>query len=392
MEPAEMRVMLWPQLSMRNYETGKWHLEMDPNLMKDRAWIQATPEWDWYIFTPQDDDLSRESGKGLPKLRNVVQIPLPWAPNVQTSRINFPFKQVASAIRCFKPEAIILESPEHALPIRMIQDFYDMDFPVFSYVNYLEGRPESHKHLGTTMRFLEGAIVSDRLVFNTEGLLNYFMAKYVNPLTGFAFHNVTLWPGVYTPAEVDAEKFRIPADPPAIFYTSRLSDPKKNRHPEVFEALKSMASRKMPFQVWVGNPNDAMGEEEIRNSCPNVTKIGCNSREEYLQMVNEAAVIPTMWPQDKIYSIGYCDALAGGAMSVVAREGGGQLGGFCIPANADVPAITRALEIALLAWYDPTTRVAKQESQREWLMRERSVEENIDVMVEEVESFVGNVS
>lgn len=375
-----MRVLVWPQLSMRSYSTGLWHLEMDPNLNKDRAWARAVPQWDWEWLLPPPAQWSPESSKGLAP--GVKFSTMPWAPNVQAGRYNFPYEAVRTHLIRIAPDAMILEVPEHAPAIRTIQQAEGLDFPVFSYVNYA---PVLNYTKGDTFgRQVEGAACSERLVFNTQGLMDVWtsMAKRVHwP----GVDNVTLWPGVYSPEEIDRQDASY-SDPPAVFFTSRLSDPAKNRHPQFFEALRRVY-RTHGFQTWIGDPNRVVPEKSLRDWAPNVTRMHCTSREQYLSWMRQAAVVPCLWEQDKIYSIGFCDALASGSIAIVSASTP-DMPGVTVGPEPDERELERALVEAFGIWADQSDLQELLVAQRRWLMKERSVEENVGVMVSEVEALV----
>lgn len=388
-----MRVLVWPQLSMRSYETGKWHLEMDPNLNKCRAWAKHV-DYDWWWLLPEPAQLSEESVKGTGRVNWAT---IPWAPNVQASRFNFPFSKMVDAIRYVNPDVMICEFPEHVKAIRMAQRFltYNADFPVVSYVDYapIFGYTHSDARVSTWERQVEGAIESSLLVFNTPGLREKWMDAaemlYADgTMADAAIEMSSIWPGVYSPDEIDAENGIPRDDPPAVFYTSRLSDPAKNRHPEFFEALRRVHEMGIEFQTWIGDPNRAFTDEELMGMAPNVTKLRCSSREEYLQMMNRAAVVPCLWAQDMIYSIGYCDTLAAGAISIVAAEDESRVSGIRVPSEANADQLEDALSTALACWKMDTMRNSVQQSQRRWLMENRSVEENARKMVDDLECLV----
>lgn len=379
-----MRVLLWPQLSMRNYKSGKWHLEMDPNLNKDRAWANST-KWEWHWVVPNPPQWSIDSAQGIP--RHVRLHGLDWAPNVQTARFDFPFVDVCNIVKRVQPHAMILEVPEHALAMRMVQEWTKTEFPIFSYVNYspvVEGA--THHKIDTFHRQVEGAMASDLLAFNTEGLreawtLHRVAEDYVSEI------RTTVWPGVYSPNEIDwwASYRNRRADPPAVFFTSRLSDPAKNRGPQFFRTLKILKGRGHSFQVWLGDPNRSATENDLSMlEGLDVTRHGCDNRAQYLRMMNEAAIVPTLWAQDLIYSIGYCDALAAGAISVVSTSGG-NVAGIPVGLEPDIDDLLPAMEEALDRWADPHSRKAFQLAQGEWLMDRRSVQRNVGKMVQEVE-------
>lgn len=379
-----MRILLWPQPSMRSYENGLWQLEMDPQLNKNRAWANQPSHADWHWILPSSLQCSPESDKAIPE--SVFAHNIPWSPNVMTGRLNFPWDAVERIVRTVKPDAMVLEVPEHGLAMRMVQEWTKIRFPIFSYINYLPLFSYTEKSgVDTWERLVEGCRNSDTVVFNTKGLAETFLDEIGDDWPSEI--PITIWKAVYSPAEVDAH--RVPGDleVPAVFFTSRLTDPRKNRNPQFFDAIGRVA-KKRAFQTWIGDPNRALPERALWDMAPNVTKVRCSSREEYLRMINQAAVSPTLWAQDQIYSIGYCDVLAARTLSIVSvQEPEADVAGIKVSSGAEVDELENALSAALDIWDNPKEREKRCQEQREWLERERGVESNFAAMMEEIKTL-----
>lgn len=390
-----MRMLLWPQPSMRSYETGKWHLEMDPQLMKNRAWVRATPQWEWGWMVPWRPQRSDESSKAIPEA--VTELDMPWAPNVQAARFDFPWSYVDKWLEGFLPDAIICEVPEHVLGLRAVLESRGMDVPIFAYLNYATIFNYTSKGDGvdTWSRQVEGARAADRVVFNTQGMAREWLAAAHND--GFwpdiTHQPISVWPGVYSTAEIDREdRDYARGSVPRIFYTSRLTDPRKNRHPEFCDALWRLHDAGVEFETWFGDPNRAYTDDQLRSMAPNVTRLRCDSRERYLRMMWEADISATLWAQDRIYSTGYYDTLASMTVSVVAAEDPGEVAGIPVPSEASAGDIYDALlEAVALCTGDPFRRAKFLRDQRNWLIVNRSVEEKAHVMVEDVEGAARGV-
>lgn len=380
-----MKVLVWPQLSMRSYSTGKWHLEMDPNLRKNRAWVEAVPDWRWEWLLPHPQQWSPESHLGIP--HGIGFGTMSYGLNVQANRYNFPYESVSSHIARVRPDAMILEIPEHAPAVRDVQRSLGLEFPIFSYVNYA---PVLKYTRGDTMgRQVEGARASDFIVFNTPGLMDMWQGIARRDHWPGA-SNVRLWRGVYSSTEIEAlssGEVRVPPVYPSVFFTSRLSDPHKNRHPEFFRALDTLRDR-FQFETWIGDPNRVHSPEELRTLAPNVTRTHCGSREEYIDWLLTSSIIPCLWEQDMIYSIGVCDAIAARAIVICSGSGQDKVPGIAVGPEPDADDLEEALEEAFVTLEDPRKYTDLVKSQVAWLEKFRGMEMNASRMVQDVENAV----
>jgi hypothetical protein len=115
-----------------------------------------------------------------------------------------------------------------------------------------------------------------------------------------------------------------------------------------------------------------------------ITEIGPWSREGYFARLWRSSVIPILWPMWEMHSLGYCHAIK--TKNVVVTPGGPakfpvagiQLDGKLTPESL-ADGLSRGLDRA----HDPEFLL----EQLDWLYRNRSIQGNVAIMRETLESL-----
>jgi hypothetical protein len=205
------------------------------------------------------------------------------------------------------------------------------------------------------------------------------------------------WNAIYSPREVEfaeeddyIDQWR--SEVPVIYFISRLSDNQRTHYEEFFDATHILAAEGQEFEVWVANPNEAMSEEEIRRKGSCVTHVGPVKRYDYISRLWAADVVPILYPQTHIYSLGFCEAITAHNIVITTRAPDGTPvlpGSPGMAADGVTPInIVTALREALVTSGKGINRDRMLASQADWLEDNRSVEQNIDIVRATIEEVV----
>jgi hypothetical protein len=218
-----------------------------------------------------------------------------------------------------------------------------------------------------------------------------------HPEFGQFWDNSAVWNAIYSPREVEfaeeddyIDQWR--SEVPVIYFISRLSDNQRTHYEEFFDATHELAAAGQEFEVWVANPNEAMSEEEIRRKGSCVTHVGPVKRYDYISRLWAADVVPILYPQTHIYSLGFCEAITAHNIVITTRAPDGTPvlpGSPGMAADGVTPInIVTALREALVTSGKGINRDRMLASQADWLEDNRSVEQNIDIVRATIEEVV----
>jgi hypothetical protein len=101
---------------------------------------------------------------------------------------------------------------------------------------------------------------------------------------------------------------------PVLFLISRLSDNARTRYEEIIGASNDLLREGVKHALWVANPNEGRSWGWIRHEALAYEQHPFGERrlrrEEYLQLLWAADVVPIAYDLSRIYSVGACEALA----------------------------------------------------------------------------------
>jgi hypothetical protein len=137
------------------------------------------------------------------------------------------------------------------------------------------------------------------------------------------------------------------------------------------------------FEVWVANPNEAQSEGWIRQQLEpagvDVAHVGYSTRKQYLESLWQSDIVPILYPQSHIYSLGYCEAIEADNMVLEHSLPGYEGSAAWYIEEVTPELIAKNLGEMFSWWRDRGEEVEyKLAMQRSLLRKDRSVEENID--------------
>lgn len=386
---------------MRSYRDQRWLVNQDAQVTKMKAYVEALPaEWEWSWCLPFN--YLCDAGQFLDLQNWMTRIGVkswqfPWMHNVLQGRYYFPMEELRVLVDHVKPDVMLLEVPEHARAMRVVQQMAGQSFPIISMVEHVDFYEQTRvpEQVAYTLRQIDGALVSDCVAFPLEGMREEWGKAAVDLLSDRGQsalddknHFVT-WNAIFSPKDVEAaldpddllEWYDTRDDKRVVVnFISRLSDNQRTHYVEFFQACEELATRGLQFQVWVANPNEGLPVKEIKNLCPNITKIGNAGRDEYLSDLWKSDIVPILYPQSHIYSLGFCEAVMSDNIVLTPTMDGDGMSAFFGPHEVRVTEETIRLGLGHMIGRlnDGMDRELLLEDQRAWVMKDRSVENNID--------------
>lgn len=377
---------------MRSYtDPPKWLLSSDAQLTKMRAYVENLPqEWEWMWLLPeqwQSEGFDNFGGPGS----NVFRAEVSAMDNVLEQRFHFPMGEMSEWYRDFKPDVLLCEVPEHVRAWRAVQDRVGHRCPIVAMVEHVDFYEETHTaaRVPFLLRQLDGALSSDKLVFPLESMkVEWYRAaqKIVKPQPIFP-ESVRVWPGLFSPNEVDEQRengLALKPDVPVIFLISRLSDGTRTRYEEIIGASNDLLRQGVEHVLWVANPNEAKEWQWIRSSSrayePHPFGERRLKRDEYLQLLWAADVVPIMYDLSRIYSVGACEAVA--ALNLLVSAPGTPNWAAVHAPGRGTAEIAAALEVAV------GMLEMRPIGYRDLLLRQHGIEQNVDVVKKTLEELI----
>jgi len=362
-----VRILYFPQVSMRSHVDSRWLLRHDGCLVRMRAVVETLPrEWRWTWALP-DANVERHWPDALPQ--DVAVAPLPWMDNVRQGRAFFPMREVQALLREQDFDLVMTDVPEHVHAWREA----GYDGPLIATATHLLPVDDKAGYL----RQAAGALLADAVCFPTDEIERIWSSRSVFHVPNF---KRKVWKGVFSPSEVEAAMTRTrkwPPDVPKVNFISRLSDNGRTHHEEFFEACRQLAHVGQKFEVWVQNPNEAMDDRDVARQCTRISRVGNSGRADYLRTLWQSDIVPILYDDDRILSIGLMESVAARCVVATPTHRSG-LPGVHINYPDKVGELYDALDFSLQLVRDPKWREQHLDAQYEWLMDERSVERNGD--------------
>jgi hypothetical protein len=402
-----VKVLYWPQLSMRSYEDNTWLVPSDAQFTKMLAYVEALPEeWEWTFCMPAPDQTDNSFAVMLPK--NTKFVWNEWADNVLEMRYHFDMRWAKRLLeRDF--DVMLNEVPEHARAWRTAQRAAGRDFPIISMVEHVDIYVQTRvpASVGYHMRQVDGSLVSDAVAFPLAGMKDEWMKAAKDVISQDVYdmllgkelvdERMPVWQAIFSPREVmraQGDEYKKPEErkKPIVNFISRLSDDQRTNYKAFFDVVNDLRNKgRESFDLWIANPNSALSDQKIAELVSlrddDVISYAQRGRGEYLNRLWKSDIVPILYPQSHIYSVGYCEAII--AMNVVITTRG-PLGEECAGvqvSDSSVAEITKGLTEAIdVIRLSAPDFLAKQE---EWIMSERTVEANISKVRKTIEEVAG---
>jgi hypothetical protein len=324
-----VKLLYHPQVSMRSYKHPiRWLLSSDAQLTKMRAYAENLPQsWKWYWLLPEQWQRESDAATRIRRMPNVVDVTTPHMDNVLEERFNFPFRELAEVYDSIRPDIILCEIPEHVRSWRAVQDSVGHTCPIITMVEHVDFYEETKTaaRIPFMLRQMDGALAADKVIFPLRGMQEEWKAAAYDVCGGRGWHfNDAVWPGLFSPKEVDAQRAHglamsyneEDADNawPVLFLISRLSDNTRTRYKEIVGASNDLLRNGVKHVLWVANPNDGRSWGWVKQEALAYEQHPFGEkrlkREEYLRLLWAADVVPIMYDLSRIYSVGACEAVA----------------------------------------------------------------------------------
>lgn len=370
-----MKILVHPQLSMRSYDTNTWLLSRDSQMNKLLGYFRNMPQHEWCVLIP---DVDRCDDVTALKEAGVGALQVEWAENVQQARYTFDVDAMAADLGMKEPDILLLEVPELARNWRCVMDRNGRNIPIVSIINHADvfTWSKTFGKSGALLRQLDGAACSDAVVFHVHGTREAWLRAAYDVVTDYwmqenVLQKLTIWPGSFDLLEVPFGT-KNEQDPLAVNFISRLSDNPRTHYLEFLEAIDLMGRGRVDFQAWLGDPNEAM----MDSVPPFVTRQGPWSRRQYFDYLWQSSVVPILWPQWEMHSLGACHAIATENILVSpAPPDNRGMPGVVIKGEITGGKLAEAIKFALSL--EGEARYEVIQSQHEWLRHSRSIQHNV---------------
>jgi hypothetical protein len=361
-----MKLLYSPQISMRSYtDPPRWLLDEDAQLNKMMAYVQALPEdWQWYWLLPSGE-LPLKLGRLCSSHTPFHVMPLvddTWPDNVLQHRFHFNMPLARNTLKECKPDIILCEVPEHIRPWKVAMQFEKLDIPIIAMFEHVDIYDETKVD-----RSLHG------MLHEWQKQAHYYYDTRFES-EGESPHGV--WPGIFSPKEVDKRTQRRSLEgDPTVFFISRCSDNQRTHWQEFIEASNELYDE-FPHRVWFANPNEAVEWEDLAMRCRAYEEhpFGQKAlrRDQYLELLGWSHIVPILYPMEFIYSVGFCEAIVAGNLMVT--ENCASTTGLTYEKGHVKQGLARALQVPL------SNHQLLNEVQLQWVIKHKSVEENIDIV------------
>lgn len=359
---------------MRSYSTPpRWLVREDSQVNKMLGWMRHLPdEWEWTWMLPLQPRWQDSSYEWLHARATHID----WAPNVLTDRFGFPMNDVLEVIEAGEYDIAIVEAIEHVAGFKAAQKFAGKEFPVVGMIGLYDDRDDAFY-----LRQIEGAAASDLLVFPLQVIAErwYERAKAMVKHTSCEARAVVV-PAIFDPQEVLSHTITpIHSTCPRIFFISRISDDARTKASLFIEAVCQLRDEGVEFEVWLANPTGV----DVPISNTGTDLVGpIDSREEYINRLWNADIVPVLYSLEDGYSVGACEAIATDNLLVTPDGHPG------VPVDEmTVAGMKRSLQFAMLAVKGNLHHNTIAE-QKEWLATNRSVASHIGDLQQQLERLV----
>lgn len=399
-----MKIMYFPQPSVRSYKTGLWHLESCSMMVRMRSIVYHMPSsWEWMWMVPPKTMQSSNSSDVFPLDAQITEIP--WEADVHSNRFTFPVEEVEIAARKYKPDVVYTECVEHVTPLKFALMRAGCDAKVIAQIGYVPMHTHGYKVLPDPLpRQVDGASEADHLTFNSDVERHAWFKIAID--NGYIVEDlknkVTELTGLFDPDDVKCERdegrdmrkeLSGKDGIPRIFYAGRFSDPERTRYIPMLEALTRLAGRGKKFKTWVGDPNQAVSG--LAKMVPNYSETPYDipfSRKEYLKTLWAADIVPILIPNR---TAGFCEAVEAENLVITADRIGklDSSGVSTIDGTLPDDEFTDALEVELGNMIDyfhdtPNEKIkSKFRRQERWVTKYHAVHRQADAIREMFESF-----
>jgi hypothetical protein len=307
-------------------------------------------------------------------------------------------REVMDLLSTYVPDVMLLEVPELVRPMRVVQQYTGKKFPIIAMVEHVDiyEHTRVHEHVRYMLRQIDGALAADVMAFPLEGMKEEWIKAASDTVSNMVNEELAnlddqgrlpVWNAIYSPQEVERSLDApvVANEKQVIFFISRLSDNQRTRYEEFFEAVRLIEDGS--FEVWVANPNEAMDPQDVLGLCDSVTRVGTSGRAEYIDLLWHADIVPILYPQTHIYSLGFCEAItAQNLVTTTFYEGNDE--GMAEVFNGIVEPVVNANTIAeqldVLLEMETERKLKTLKAQQEWLFDNRSVEMNIDKVLQTI--------
>lgn len=396
---------------MRSYEDDRWFVYKDAQSNKMRSYVENLPDdWQWLWIMPQQRQNDVDDDKALYNWcvhNRVAWQGIPWASNVLEGRYHFDVNEMSMIAKQWEPDVLLCEVPEHVRAWRAVQRRIGREFPIVAMVEHVDIYEQTRvpDRVSYFLRQFDGYLAADKMAFPLEGMEREWVKHVADLLPEDAvvsfFHpeigddKLRVWDAIYSGLEVDKAETTESHFIPRIYFISRLSDNQRTHYEEFFEACRILANEQWKFELWVADPNEANREygdlQANLGLNHHITHWGTRTRSDYLERLWRADIVPVLYPQDIIYSLGFCEAIMAGNLVVTTKGLQGQqvLPGVNEPSHDMVTPKAVAASLRSALELSEGRRNNLMVRQQDWLERHRSVEQNIHRVYETIEEVTG---
>lgn len=321
-----MNILYYGQHSMRTYSKPiMYRLDKDGALQRQLARIAVLPKsYRWTLLLPYSYGTAEyiELPPELFRLKNDgYNIETKYyraAHNVAGQRFATPDPRWFEDNNLGNIDVMLCEMPEHVGYFRQLQDQKILGrFPIVTKVLHVELFDETKPVLPYFWRQLEGISFSDAVIFPLKGIYEAFKAHAHKLLSDLALQMLDrpthIWNGMFSPKLFLEGKAGIGGIPMRVAFISRLSDDKRTRASQFLAEMERFAANEASLKV--ADPTEMIKQGGVDSRL--VFSLFGSDRADYIDTLRHwSTVVPILYDQGLIASIGFCEAAWAGNIMV----------------------------------------------------------------------------
>ena len=312
-----MRIMYYPQISMRSYATGKWLLDSASQLIRMTAMARTLRRKgnyvQWLYVLPYFSQMDTGTFPGW-DYDNIETFQLGWPENAAASRCWFDLEGMEAAIVRFDPDVVINEQPEHSVAFKHLQQTYDFKL-VSSYVHVPWYEDDWEYPRWDAIRQMSG-FCADAVAFQSSMEMAHFLEASGGNLLDMPDNFIWDWL-IDMLDHVHSDKIRTAFDVAVSFtYPGRTSDVARTKFDVVITAWERFHNLRQNTELRILDPNQSCGAIEQDGVICDISGSN-NKRASYLEKLRKTDVVISLGPT---VSIGLAEAAASGCALITRKQ------------------------------------------------------------------------
>lgn len=314
-----------PQVSMRSYTSGKYSYLRSGYTQMYIGMINALFSYynqssNFLIACPpkfeRDDEVDFLYSVTSPVRERINEFVYEFSINAAYNRFSFPMREILAHSDSLKDITTVFNSNiEQMRNWKFVFNYLNINPTLIGFIHYLDFT--LHGSSQFLFRLIDGIDCCDRCFFFSEELYSTFFSyveKYLTKVFILKLKNKSgiIQNMIFNETELLKNKSSfIKKDKKQIFFTSRCSDNERTHWIDFVQYMKKLYTERQDFEVFLANPSH-QNKEVIEEHLQGANFISFAStpltRQEYIQRLWTANIVPFLYETKKFPSIGIYEA------------------------------------------------------------------------------------